>query len=478
DNLRSHVVHDSRQSGYEATTFNSVKNKLSPNNLLTRTEILSNQSTTASAHHFGDSGFKPRAPGGQRVSALKKVSPDSASSSGYDSEVNTSAIKTFFQGIDCVSNNEYIRQVLTRSSVQQLRLLFGHEDDHQESVKPQSPLDTGVLTSSPKSRWRSDGDFNDYDVSDIHNCSTDSNPKSRSPVGDPTRRIHQDGLHVSSSSSCQVKLNKEADSSSIASFHNGFPECCSHDSPRQYLGTESIEEYNRHAPWPLQCTPCEDWLENCDPSPGKALCPQTTEENFHSSVGNDVKGVNTGSGLSYIRALVVSEAEAEMLASKGIRIYESGEDYVAMVSPVKSPLHKSLSSPQFVWEGMTYLIIPTVLDSLGTSAVQNDSSAAQHGNNNNNNPDLFTHRSVSDSGATGHFLDNARSSMNDAPANNESDVYLTMMSSASGKLTEQNRAMSVEVLCTKEVKPNENWDHVTPSVGLVRRRKNKLTNDR
>lgn len=135
-----------------------------------------------------------------------------------------------------------------------------------------------------------------------------------------------------------------------------------------------------------------------------------------------------------------------MLASRGLRIYDCVGDVNAMLNPDKPIDLQSTCASSFQWEGATYLILPTVLDSLTAISAANTSNGATIGNN-----ELLIHRSVSDSGVTTHPSVTSDASNNLLASDSNRDVNIednfSSTSSRNQRLSFKQRSLSVDVLC-------------------------------
>ncbi|KAK0050249.1 lateral signaling target protein 2 [Biomphalaria pfeifferi] len=303
----------------------------------------------------------------------------------------TSVIGKLFQVSDIAKHNEYLRQVLNHSSVHQLRLLFADDQDLCSSLTSLSSCQQESLTS-------------------VSQFSSENRPHSRDnqhgiDTFPAARNDHFSEQYFESHQKLSSKWIR-SDSQTEVNNYNIL-------NTARHCGTQSES-----------CVISAQTKTDHSP-PDRFPVPSRDTNSILSSVLKK-------SGADSISSLVVTEAEEEMLASKGIRIYESVNDYVQMV---RSPLHKSLSSPQFVWEGNTYLIVPTVLE---------DRTLAEPPRLNNVNLlDFMAHRSISDSGGQCQVKSDNTLSMS-----NDHATYMTMTSSLDKKLSANHRAMSVEVLCT------------------------------
>ncbi|BFZ09034.1 hypothetical protein BsWGS_12073 [Bradybaena similaris] len=135
-----------------------------------------------------------------------------------------------------------------------------------------------------------------------------------------------------------------------------------------------------------------------------------------------------------------------MLASRGLRIYDYVGDANTVLNPDKPIDLQSACASSFHWEGATYLILPTVLDSLTAISASNTSNGATIGNN-----ELLIHRSVSDSGVTTHTSVTSDRSNNLLVNDSNRDVNIkdnfSSASSRNKRLSFKQRSLSVDVLC-------------------------------
>ena len=553
--------------------------------------------------------------GPQKGPVVKKMSPGSVSSSGYESEINSAATQKLHTAASDNRNensdtNKFAPSgVKTLSTVQQLRLRFGHNpgstDSHFSDSRNNNPgnYEGSSKSSQDKSNECTiNGQFNylqlnQRELAKGQNCASGDNlsdssegvrcghsavhpnqlsPSRRhktrhgsgSPRHSPKEQAHNKRLlkkvsrsmhgiihdlkpvyHVENRHtpiktyrSCQHRAHKRRSpcqkayqSRSETGSGRGDSRSASASSECTICGEEAAASANRKGPDSQQFPGKTDSNNNLKPDVehgkqvGRNQSSITNSSRLAEKSRNlkleftndnriDTYSINTtvhvnnsdnnnnnhnncnnnGQGEPQIfRAKFFSREEAAMLAAKGLRIYESGEEYIAMRSPVKSPLHKSMSAPQFGWEGAHYLIIPTVVEPFNTTiatsaaAVTGNLNLAlspggsrsrslgdesdddiQHGHSSNTNT-LLTHRSISDSGAsrrcstsrfdgvdasdffTGHRSDgddygdegNGFDDINynggDDANNNIDNEYLPMRER---KLSARHRAMSVDVL--------------------------------
>ncbi|KAI8764039.1 lateral signaling target protein 2 [Biomphalaria glabrata] len=304
----------------------------------------------------------------------------------------TSVIGKLVQVSDIAKHNEYLRQVLNHSSVHQLRLLFADDQDLCSSLTSLSSCQQESLTS-------------------VSQFSSENRP--------PHSRDNQHGIDT-----FPAARNDHISEQYFESHQKLSSKWIRSDSQTE-VNNYNILNTARHCGTQSESCVISAQTKTDHSPPDRFPVPSRDTNSILSSVLKK-------SGADSISSLVVTEAEEEMLASKGIRIYESVNDYVQMV---RSPLHKSFSSPQFVWEGNTYLIVPTV--------VEDRTLAEPPRFNNVNLLDFMAHRSISDSGGQCQVKPDNTLSMS-----NDHATYVTMTSSLDKKLSANHRAVSVEVLCT------------------------------
>ncbi|RUS82232.1 hypothetical protein EGW08_010008 [Elysia chlorotica] len=522
--------------------------------------------------------YRPNPSEPQKGSGVKKMSPGSVSSSGYESEINSAAQKLnlFNENKNGLIFNKtaLLNDSKTLSTVQQLRLRFGHKPDKGDAQVSSNPrkhkaeknanelnLDSQFnILSLRQGETEQRDSVQDYSDSrrSVHSKIQQYQPDSPASPSKQHKARHSSSSsprHCSKEEPHNKKLLKKVSRSMHGIIHDLKPahqgdnrrsptkhyRSCQHKTHRKRGSrsspskpdTVSGRSGSRSASASSECTICGEEaaaIANCgltdnqpfDSKPDSNNNFKTTlgstksiqnqnvqiENNFknaNTSFNNDADintyNINTASHHHNIngktkspvfRAKFFTREEAAMLAAKGLRIYESGEEYIAMRSPVKSPLHKSMSAPQFGWEGAHYLIMPTVVEPFSPNI---DSSTAYGITNLNlalaangsrprcvsdedkdtgcNTNTLLTHRSVSDSGAsrrcstsrfdndldasdffTGHRSDgddygdetggfNDINYNDDGTATNNDSTYLPMHER---KLSARHRAMSVDVL--------------------------------
>ncbi|GFS26567.1 hypothetical protein ElyMa_005218600 [Elysia marginata] len=500
--------------------------------------------------------------------AAKKMSPGSVTSSGYESELNSAT-----QKLDKLSGIDLHRDVKSSSTVQQLRLRFGHNTNVNAQFpvfKSKSPRKYNANNFAVNANGRKqDSQLNsvfpteaeEADVTSLSRDLLEGQPSARLSAHHKLQ-THQHlipespaRLYKASFRSSSPRLNvkeephnkrvlKKVSRSMHGIIHDLNPDnrrspsklyrSCQHKTQKRKLSRGSpskleaggVRAGSRSASASSECTICGEevvTLSKCDDNENQLTASKSDRNNnvkaTYISTGVDLNSnnkvsrnvrnsnpacadidtynINTANNFhtnskrepQIFPAQFFSGENSVMLASKGLRIYESGEEYIAMRSPVKSPLLKSMSAPQFGWEGAHYLIVPTVnepfspdLTSLAANAAnlnltlspsgsRSRSVSDEHTDYNTNT--LLTHRSISDSGAsrrcsasrfddgidasdffTGHRsdgddYDDETNGFNDINYNgggtvtNNDDAYLPMRER---KLSARHRAMSVDVL--------------------------------
>ncbi|GFO06361.1 hypothetical protein PoB_003286600 [Plakobranchus ocellatus] len=514
--------------------------------------------------------------GHQKGSDAKKMSPGSVSSSGYESEINSIAFSrikrcserrnkyspnhsNFNFPIECEETKPH-----TLSTVQQLRLLFGHNPNtsntqcsltktsnlfcseqfgNKSEFFNTSDINSGVSKApKPLEKSQSKKIILGTDTSDSKSIKVKDTVESKYSANlnnqqqhlpelpsrhQCTRYIEIPPCYSPKEKTHNRKLLEKANRSMHGMIHDLTPGSNkSRQSPTKNYRSCQHRAHKRSTPKATQSKPetGADLSDSCSASAFYecTVCSEVeindinffatktdTNNNFRINSASveeaprDLQSTEVEQSINkhedkhqLFRHRFFSNEEATMLAAKGLRIYESGEEYIAMRSPVKSPLHKSISAPQFGWEGMHYLIVPTLVEPFNTNTAlsfkgvpdinldlyqkssgnfSNDND--KESNNNTQNSDsntntLFTHRSISDSGTSRRFsahrydegidasnffmghrsdgdeCDDERNSFNDVnynkedpDSNNMNSVYLPMK-----KLSACHRAMSVDVL--------------------------------
>ena len=528
--------------------------------------------------------YRPYLSEPQKCPAVKKMSPGSVSSSGYESEINSATLKlnafSDKRNENIRNKNAILSDTHTLSTVQQLRLRFGHNPDKGDSqfsanknysfrkhisetdanerkLEPHfNSLSLRPGETDPVDGSRLAGDFV-QDYSDSRSSEHQKIQQYQLHQLESPARYHKvrhsssSPRHNSKDETHSKRLLKKVNRSMHGIIHDLKPvnqgdnrrsptrhyRSCHHKTHRRKGSRSSPNKSetgsgrtgSRSASASSECTICGeeaaaiDNYEIIDNQPLasksdannnlKATCDSSQNQNnllgknpnnrntvFTTEADIDTYNINTEAHLKFngkanpeaFRAKFFTREEAVMLAAKGLRIYESGEEYIAMRSPVKSPLHKSISAPQFGWEGAHYLIMPTVVEpfspnidsstaygitnlnlAMAASSSRTRSASDEDKDTGCNTNTLLTHRSISDSGASrrcstsrfdndldasdffaGHRSDgddygdeaNGFNDINyndDDNANNQDSSYLPMRER---KLSARHRAMSVDVL--------------------------------